>query len=52
MKKTACLRFLAASLLVTGLVAILGTSLLLAQSAGTGGLTGTVTDPRAPWCPK
>ncbi len=45
MKKTVCLRLLAASLLVTGLVTILGTSLLLAQSSGTGGLAGTVTDP-------
>ncbi len=52
MKKTGCLRFLAASLLVTGLVAIFGTSLLLAQSAGTGGLTGTVTDPSGAVLPK
>ncbi len=45
MKKTVCLRVLFASLLVTWLAIMLGTSPLLAQSAGTGALTGTVTDP-------
>ena len=45
MKKTVCLRVLFTSLLVTGLVTILGTSFLLAQTAGTGALTGTLTDP-------
>ena len=48
MKKTLCLQILGASLLVMGLVTtllLLGTSPLLAQSGGTGALTGTVTDP-------
>ena len=47
MKKAFSLRVLGASLLVMGLTAILlllGTSPLLAQSGGTGALTGTLTD--------
>ena len=52
MKKTVCLRVLFGSLLVTGLVTISGTSLLLATAAGTGALTGTVTDPSGALIPK
>ena len=47
MKKTLCLRILIASLLVAGLATtflFLGSSPLLAQSEGTGALSGTVTD--------